>query len=61
MPKKELVENVDYYLIEGGKMVFTEKYHTDRGRCCGKKCRHCPYEPAYEKGNKKLKDGRKET
>jgi hypothetical protein len=53
--KKQLVENVDYY-NESGNIVFTAKYHTDRGYCCGNKCRHCPYEPAHEKGNKKLKD-----
>jgi len=24
-------------------MVLTEKYHLERGRCCGNGCRHCPY------------------
>jgi hypothetical protein len=24
-------------------MVFTEKYHLDKGYCCGMGCRHCPY------------------
>jgi len=60
MAKKDLEEGIHYYL-ESGMLVFTERYHVERGRCCGKKCRHCPYEPAYEKGNKKLKDGKKET
>jgi hypothetical protein len=23
--------------------VFTEAYHLRRGRCCGSRCRHCPY------------------
>ncbi|WP_249219851.1 DUF5522 domain-containing protein [Chitinophaga sp. HK235] len=27
-------------------MVFTEKYHLDRGYCCGNGCKHCPF--AYE-------------
>jgi len=39
---KQLVENVDYYM-ENGFFVFTEKYHLERGYCCGSGCRHCPY------------------
>ena len=45
----------DFY-YENGYRVMTESYHRRRGTCCGNKCRHCPYEPAYEKGNKTLKD-----
>jgi len=37
-----LIENIDYY-IENGRWVFTEKFHLKRGKCCGNKCRHCPY------------------
>jgi hypothetical protein len=44
----------DYYL-ENGKIVLTEIYHQKRGTCCGSNCRHCAYEPPYQKGNKKLK------
>jgi hypothetical protein len=40
--KRELIENIDYY-IENGKWVFTEKYHLDRGTCCGNRCKHCPF------------------
>jgi hypothetical protein len=25
-------------------MVFTEKYHIDKGHCCGYGCRHCPFD-----------------
>nr|WP_298740556.1 DUF5522 domain-containing protein [uncultured Chitinophaga sp.] len=25
-------------------MVFTEKYHLERGHCCGNGCRHCPFD-----------------
>ncbi len=35
-------EGVDFY-IENGLYVFTEKYLTERGYCCGNGCRHCPY------------------
>ncbi len=41
---KNLVEQVDFYYDENGYMVFTEKYHTDKGHCCGHGCRHCPYD-----------------
>ncbi len=40
---KELKEGKDFY-FENGLMVFTEKYHLKRGRCCKSGCRHCPYE-----------------
>ncbi|UZD24750.1 DUF5522 domain-containing protein [Algoriphagus halophytocola] len=33
----------DYYFMENGLMVFTEKYHLKRGYCCGNGCKHCPY------------------
>ncbi|WP_233522231.1 DUF5522 domain-containing protein [Chitinophaga silvatica] len=28
-------------------MVFTEKFHLERGHCCGNGCKHCPFN--YEK------------
>ncbi|WP_257574810.1 DUF5522 domain-containing protein [Hydrobacter penzbergensis] len=24
-------------------MVLTEKYHLEKGYCCGNGCRHCPF------------------
>jgi hypothetical protein len=41
---KNLVEGVDFYFDDNGYMVLTEKYHLDKGHCCGYGCRHCPYE-----------------
>jgi Family of unknown function (DUF5522) len=41
---KELTEGIHYYMNEEGFVVFTEKYHLERGYCCGNGCRHCPYE-----------------
>lgn len=32
-----------YYFNIDGNMVFTKKYHLDRGYCCNSKCKHCPY------------------
>ncbi len=26
-----------------GLTVFTAHFHLSRGKCCGSKCRHCPY------------------
>ena len=53
MKDKKPIAGIDYY-IENGKVVFTEKYHIERGQCCGNECRHCPYKPKYKKGNKEL-------
>ena len=44
----------ELYYLENGKVVFTPKYHIDRGDCCGSGCRHCPYEPNHIKGNIEL-------
>jgi hypothetical protein len=44
----------ELYYLENGKVVFTPKYHIDRGDCCGSGCRHCPYIPTNIKGNTKL-------
>jgi len=40
----KLVDQVDYYYNEDGYVVLTEKYHLDKGSCCGNGCRHCPYQ-----------------
>jgi Family of unknown function (DUF5522) len=38
-----LVEGEDYYYNEQGYIVLTEKYHLQKGFCCGNGCKHCPY------------------
>lgn len=43
MKDDDLIEGVDFYIEESGLMVFTQKYHLQRGYCCGNGCRHCPY------------------
>ena len=40
---KELIEHIDYYINKEGLVVLTEKYHVERGYCCGNGCFHCPY------------------
>ena len=42
--QNKLVEGLDYYYNEDGLIVLTEKYHLERGYCCGNGCRHCPYD-----------------
>ncbi|GAB2839156.1 DUF5522 domain-containing protein [Ferruginibacter profundus] len=39
-----LTEGEDYYYNEQGYIVLTEKYHLQKGFCCGNGCRHCPYQ-----------------
>lgn len=39
----ELIEGIHYYLNEAGNLVFTERYHLEKGFCCGNGCRHCPF------------------
>lgn len=40
---KQLIQGEDYYYNEQGYFVFTEKYHLEKGYCCGNGCKHCPY------------------
>jgi len=47
-------EGKDYYL-EDGRIILTEKYLKKRGKCCGSLCRHCPFDPAHQKGNQNFK------
>ena len=46
----------DFYKDDSGNIVMTESFHIKRGKCCGNNCRHCPYEPLYQKGNVNLKE-----
>lgn len=39
-----LIEGTDFYYDSEGYMVLTEKYHLEKGYCCGYGCRHCPYQ-----------------
>jgi Family of unknown function (DUF5522) len=41
---KNLTEGKDYYYNDDGYVVLTEKYHLDKGFCCGNGCKHCPYD-----------------
>jgi len=41
---KSWEENIDYYYNEQGYVVLTEKYHLERGHCCGNGCKHCPFD-----------------
>jgi hypothetical protein len=47
LPKNNGLEPDDFYYTPEGYIVFTEKYHLKRGRCCKSGCRHCPY--GYDK------------
>jgi hypothetical protein len=43
MSQPELIEGVHFYINKDGYIVFTEKYHLEKGICCGMGCLHCPY------------------
>ncbi|MBC7887904.1 MAG: hypothetical protein H7Z13_08435 [Ferruginibacter sp.] len=40
----QLTEGEDFYYSEDGYIVLTEKYHLQKGSCCGNGCKHCPYD-----------------
>ncbi len=50
----------DYY-IENGLVVFTSEFHLKRGKCCGSKCRNCPYFPSHKKGSTTTKENFKDV
>ncbi len=33
---------------------ISAEFLIQRGFCCGNKCKNCPYEPKYQKGNTEL-------
>ena len=43
MSQPELKEGVHFYINKDGYIVLTEKYHLEKGFCCGTGCLHCPY------------------
>jgi len=55
----DYIEGLHYYLEDGNKVVFTELFHKQRGKCCGAVCKHCPFHPQYKKGETKLKEEEK--
>jgi hypothetical protein len=42
--KQNIIEGQDFYYTPEGYMVLTERYHLERGYCCGNGCRHCPFD-----------------
>lgn len=54
-----LINEVHYYL-DNGKIIMTELYHKSRGYCCGKDCRHCPFDPKGKEGTTDIKDSESE-
>jgi hypothetical protein len=68
LPLELIIENIESgsnaefkrtFLLENGKVVFTPKFHLQRGDCCGSGCRHCPYIPVGIKGNKNTKKNKR--
>jgi len=44
MKQTDLIEGIDFYINKDGYIVLTEKYHLEKGFCCGMGCLHCPYQ-----------------
>jgi hypothetical protein len=44
MNQPDLIEGIDFYINQDGYIVLTEKYHLEKGFCCGMGCLHCPYQ-----------------
>lgn len=38
-----MLEGQDYYITQDGLLVFTARYLSERGYCCGNGCLNCPY------------------
>ena len=50
---RKMDNTADYYIDpDTGLIVFTIGYHLRRGYCCSKRCKHCPYLPRYQGGEK---------
>ncbi len=49
----QLVEGEDFYYNEDGYIVLTQKYHLEKGTCCGNGCKHCPYDYVNVPGPKR--------
>ena len=43
MKQNDLIEGLHYYINQDGYIVLTEKYHLEKGFCCGMGCLHCPF------------------
>ena len=41
--KIDQLKKDEYYYSKDGYIIFTEKYHFNRGYCCNNNCKHCPY------------------
>lgn len=46
--KEKIGLKEDEYYIENGQLVFTEKYHLNKNKCCENNCKHCPYKDLSE-------------
>jgi len=42
--KRNSLSSDEFYYSDEGYIVFTEKYHLNRGFCCKNRCKHCPFD-----------------
>ena len=51
----ETIEGEDFYMSKNGYRIMTAKFLQKKGYCCGNGCKHCPYHPKAQKGNRTLR------
>lgn len=61
MKNEEFIEGIHFYFDANSLMVLTEKYHLERGFCCGNGCRHCPFDDSNVKDLKKTLLAKRKT
>lgn len=52
----DLKEGIHYHNSPLGYRILTSKFLAEKGYCCSNKCKNCPYQPKYIKGNNVLED-----
>ena len=48
----------EFYYSEQGYIIFTKKYHLNRGYCCNNNCINCPFKKEIKKIKKNKDDER---
>ena len=50
----ERLDDDDWEILQRKPFLFSTETLLEFGKCCGKKCINCPYEPKHTLGNKNI-------
>ena len=50
----ERLDDDDWEILQRKPFLFSTETLLEFGKCCGKKCRHCPFFPTGKKGATKI-------